>query len=82
MLKMQRRNGEWQWCGTNHFGVCPSEATAHAHLLAALLPRAVNQWTWKHRSKEQFGPIGWFQFPLHERPPHTLESAIAILEDA
>jgi len=83
-LSLQFHEGHWTWLSINWFSVDPSPATANAHLLAALLPRAIEKWWSGSRHIESSSSVfGWkLTRSFSSGPPRDLESAINILEGA
>ncbi len=75
-LSLQFHEGHWTWLSVNWFSVDPSPATANAHLLAALLPRAIEEWAW-FRCTEAAPE---FVYRSKTVVPRDLESAIRVLE--
>lgn len=75
-LSLQFHEGHWTWLSVNWFSVEP--ATANAHLLAALLPRAIEEWAW-FRCTEAAPE---FVYRSKTVVPRDIESAIRVLEGA
>jgi len=85
MLRLTLRGGEWQWCADDHFGGCPSDSTARAHLLAALLPRAIEKWVGDSRAEQvstfdSLTPQHSWHYINKSTIPRTLEQAVCVLE--
>jgi len=78
-MSLQFHEGHWTWLSINWFSVDPSPATANAHLLAALLPKAIQKW-WRDSSKESLHPCYIVLCESRDGPPSDLESAIRVLE--